>query len=136
MNDFIVQLKRKHELLLKVLELTQFQEDLIQNDDTDALLTNIGERQGLIDELDLIQAELPDKESLRQNTECMQLITVVNGVLNQIQEQDVKNEQAGLERMEHMREQLRKVNEGRKTVTGYDAPHGDEVAGQYLDKGK
>jgi len=136
MNDLIIQLKRKHELLLKVLELTRLQENLIQNDDTDALLTNIGERQGLIDDLDLIQAELPDKESLRQNTECLQLITVVNGVLNQIQEQDEKNEQAGLERMEYLRDQLRKVNDGRKSVIGYDAPRGDDVQGQYINKGK
>jgi hypothetical protein len=136
MNDLIIQLKRKHELLLKVLELTRLQETLIKNDNTDALLTTIGERQGLIDELDLIQAELPDKESLRQNTECLQLITVVNGVLNQIQEQDVKNEQAGLERMEHLREQLRKVSDGRRSVVGYDSPRGDDVQGHYINKGK
>ena len=136
MNEFISQLKRKHGLLLQVLELTRAQAALIENDDTDALLTNIGERQNLIDELDTIQAELPDKESLRQNSECLQLITVVNGVLNQIQAQDTENEQAGLRRMEFFRDQIRRVSDGRKSVVGYESPRGDDVQGHFINKGK
>lgn len=136
MNEFLTQLKRKHELLLKVLELTRLQEELILNDNTDELLSNIGKRQGLIDELDEIQAELPDKDSLKNNTDCLQLITVVNSVLNQIQEQDTKNEQAALLRMDALRDQLRKVSEGRKTITGYDNANKVDVSGIYINKGK
>lgn len=136
MNEFLTQLKRKHELLLEVLELTRLQEDLILNDNTDELLSNIGKRQGLIDELDAIQAELPDKESLRSNSECLQLITVVNSLLNQIQEQDTKNEQAALDRMDFLRGQMRKVNDARKTTAGYDSINKSAVSGIYINKGK
>lgn len=132
----MTQLKRKHELLLEVFELTRLQEDLILNDNTDELLSNIGKRQVLIDELDAIQAELPDKESLRNNSECLQLITVVNSVLNQIQEQDAKNEQAALDRMDYLRGQMRKVNDGRKTAAGYDSIKNSDVTGIYINKGK
>ena len=136
MNDFIVQLKRKHELLLNVLELTRAQGELIKNDNTDALLSNIGKRQVLIDELDGIQAELPNKETLRENSDCLQLITVVNGVLNEIQAQDKMNEEAALERMDYYREQIKKTNDGRRTVAGYDALKPGEAQGSYINKNK
>lgn len=136
MNDFMLQLGRKHELLSQVLELTKLQEDMILQDDTDALLTNIARRQKLIDELDEIQAELPDKETLRQNSECMKQITVVNGMLTQIQEQDAKNEKAALARMDDLRNQMRKVNEGRKTFSGYETGGAPDVSGIYINKGK
>ena len=137
MTDFLTQLRRKHELLIKVLELTEAQAGLISADETDALLANISKRQNLIDELDAIQAELPDREILSKNSECMTLITEVNGVLKKIQERDAKNEQAALARMEDLRGRMRKANEGRKAVSGYDTGASSELmSGIYVDKGK
>ena len=135
MNDFMAQLRKKHDLLLSVLELTGLQFELIQKDDTDSLLSNISKRQNLIDELDEIQAELPDRETLAQNGECMTLIATVNGILKKIQEQDRKNEQAALARMEQLRGEMRKMNGQRRTL-GYEAGASADLSGTYIDKEK
>jgi hypothetical protein len=126
-------LSEKLGLLRQVLEVTRLQPELIRQEDTDGLLRNIEDRQRLLDRLNAIQAELPSKETMRQDEECRALARETTKLLHEIQAQDARNEQAATERMALMREQLRKLGEGQKTVKGYDAsPAGPNAV--YFDK--
>lgn len=136
MNEFLTQLKRKRDLLLEVLTITQAQPQIIADEDTDTLLGNIGKRQMLIDELDAIQAEMPDRETLRGSPECLDLVTEVNGILKEIEAQDAQNERAALARMEELRGQIRKVNDGKKTFAGYESVGANQIGGIYINKQK
>jgi len=136
MTEFMRQLELKHKLLSEVLALTRQQTEFIISDDTDSLLTNIGERQKLIDRIDSIQTDLPDREALRADQECMALIKETNALLTAIQERDAENEKAALGRMDDLRSQLRKVNEGRKTYDGYETVGKNQIGGLYINKTK
>ncbi|MCL2085145.1 MAG: flagellar protein FliT [Oscillospiraceae bacterium] len=136
MNEFKVQLGRKRELLNQILDITERQAAVIEAEDTDALLTCISKRQNLIDELDAIQADLPSREALLGDGECVAMIGEINGILENIQANDARNEQAALNRMEELRSQLRKVNEGRKTYGGYETTGVNRIGGLYINKTK
>ena len=136
MNEFKARLARKRELLLQVLEITGRQLQVIEAEDTDELLVCIGKRQNLIDELDAIQAELPSREALLGDQECVGMIGEINGILERIQANDVRNEKAAIERMDDLREQIRKVNEGRKTYGEYETTGINQIGGLYINKKK
>ncbi|GHV09935.1 hypothetical protein FACS1894217_15010 [Clostridia bacterium] len=136
MEEFLQKLARKSELLTEILTLLRSQQALIEAEDTDELLTSIAKRQKLNDSLDEIQAELPDRETMRANPRCLELITATNATLKAIEEQDAKNERIGVERMDAMRAELRRVNEGRKTYDSYEATGSNQIGGIYINKKK
>lgn len=113
-------LTQKLRLLEEVLAVTKKQPSFIEADDTDSLLHNIEQRQKLLDALDAIQAELPTKEEMRQDEECKRLAVETTQILRQIQTQDALNEKAALEQMDKLRAQLRKLQDGNRTVQGYE----------------
>ncbi|GHU93943.1 hypothetical protein FACS1894208_04190 [Clostridia bacterium] len=136
MDEFIEKLGRKRDLIREVLGLTQAQTAFIENDDTDGLLTNIARRQKVIDKIDAIQAELPDKEAMRADPRCVTLITEVNAMLKAVEERDAFNEKAATSRMDALRDQMRKVNAGRKTFDGYEASGSNQIGGIYINQKK
>ncbi len=136
MTDLNLKLQQKYDLLTQVLALTKQQTEFIEADDTDSLLTNIGQRQVFIDQLDAIHADIPDKAVLQNDPASLRLISEVTNLLNAIQEQDTSNEQAALRRMEALREQLKKTQQGRKTFGAYEASSINEVGGLYINSSK
>jgi hypothetical protein len=136
MNDFLKQLERKRDLLNQVLQITGEQTEIIESEDTDALLTSIGNRQKLIDQLDAVQAELPDREALRANQQCIDLVNEIKVILKVIQEHDARNEKAARERSDALRAQIKKINDGRKTFGEYEGRGSDKIGGLYINKTK
>lgn len=126
--------ERTH-LLKSVLALTRLQPELLKSEDgTDALLTNISERQKLIDQINSLKEELASLPPLGYDTECDDLDNEARSVLREIQSQDAVNERLATERMEHLREKLKKNKEGRTAIRGYDSR--GTIDAVYFDKQK
>lgn len=135
--EFKKLLEGKMEIMRKILELTKKQPALMAQDDvTNDLMNNIQKRQELIDALDAIQARVPDMDMIRQDAECARMAADAQQLLIDIQKQDKLNEETALNKMEELREQLRKAKEGQTTFRGYEGSTSRDIGAIYFDKKK
>lgn len=126
-------LKQRNDLLEQVLDITQKQPALIQNEDTDLLLDNIARRQRLIDALLELTKDLPEESRRARDAECAALDERARATQAEIMRQDQINEKAAQTRLENIKAQLRKLRDGKTAFSGYEKIGGDPGA-TYFDK--
>lgn len=112
------------ELLREVFDLARAQRASLERDDIDEVLQLMGEREAIIERLAQLvdaAAEQPEnvlafpgaEESLRQD--ALALDTVIRGIL----EHDRENEAMLFEKVQQIREELPRLDQGRRLASAY-----------------
>lgn len=118
------------ELLREVFDLARAQRASLERDDIDAVLELMGERESIIERLARMveeAAETPDnvvtfpgsEDHARQD--ALALDTVIRGIL----EHDRQNEAMLFDKIEQLREELPRLQQGRRMASAY-RPSGSE----------
>ncbi|MDR3208015.1 MAG: flagellar protein FlgN [Oscillospiraceae bacterium] len=114
-------LQNKKEHLRAVLELTQAQEELIENLDLPGLMENLDSRQQHIQALETLDLSLPDRSVLLFERGGSQLAVEINALLDEIRALDTQNQQKARDCLVFLKGQMQKVSQGRRAGAGYDA---------------
>lgn len=115
------------ELLREVFDLARAQRASLERDDLDEVLALMGEREAIIERLARLAeaaAETPEnvvafpgaEEHTRQD--ALALDTVIRGIL----EHDRQNEAMLFEKIQQIREELPRLQQGRRLASAYRAP--------------
>ena len=126
-------LKQRNAMLERILEHTRKQPALVEEEQTDRLLENIGQRQNMIDELVKLTEDLPEESRRARDPECFALDRESHELYAKISEQDKVNEQAAQKRLDDIKERLRALRDGKTAFTAYEKVGGDPGA-TYFDK--
>lgn len=125
------------ELLREVFDLARAQRASLERDDIDAVLELMGEREAIIERLARLAeeaAETPEnivsfpgaEDHARQD--ALALDTVIRGIL----EHDRQNEAMLYEKVQELREELPRIQQGRRVAGAYRAP--SSAPGSYLSR--
>ena len=125
------------ELLREVFDLARAQRASLERDDIDSVLELMGEREAIIERLARLAeeaAETPDnvvtfpgaEDHARQD--ALALDTVIRGIL----EHDRQNEEMLYEKMQQLRDELPRLQQGRRVAGAYRAS--SSVPGTYVSR--
>ncbi|MCK9486268.1 MAG: flagellar protein FliT [Dehalococcoidia bacterium] len=125
------------ELLREVFDLARAQRASLERDDIDAVLDLMGEREAIIDRLARLAeqaAETPEnlvvlpgaEEHARQD--ALALDTVIRGIL----EHDRQNEEMLYDKVQQLREELPRLQQGRRLAGAYRAS--SSVPGSFVSR--
>lgn len=112
------------ELLREIFDLARAQRGSIERDDIEEVLALMGEREAIIERLARLaeeSAEMPDNvvsfpgSEDHERQDALALDTVIRGIL----EHDRQNEAMLFERMEELREELPRLQHGRRAANAY-----------------
>lgn len=146
LNELIMLMQKRINILTQINDLTLLQQDLIVND-TDKLVLNIEERQELIDRLkdinELIKSAYSEADFINaQNEEYNDEISALNSMkesanvmLESIYKIDQKNELAIKGKMEELRRSIKNINDNKKGITVYNMMS-SSTESLYFDKNR
>ncbi len=127
-------LKRKKELLLAILDISQKQVQYLKDDEIETLLKELQVRQGLIDEITALEKELSQDPSYQADG-SKKLINEIKNILKEIAALDKENCKVAEERVEQYKKQIRELKKDKSRIDFYKNLNGSSD-GIYIDKKK
>ncbi len=127
-------LVQKKELLKKMLLLTTDIRADLEQDRIEAFADAIGLRQQIIVQVDSLTKE-EQAFSAEEDIEIMMLKKEIRGIVAQTLQQDEENTALAQQKLEKYRDQIKKLNQSKKSVGGYTRPVGNEAA-YFVDSNK
>ncbi len=139
LENMIKLLKKKIEYLNSIYEKTETQYDVILKEDMEKLFGLIKEKQVSIDSIDKLDEVFLDQYTVFKNDnqveniseldsqkypqikELKDNIETINKLLNDIKEQEMKNNVELNKRFQSVKNKLKSVKKGKKMVKGYDS---------------
>jgi arsenate reductase-like glutaredoxin family protein len=132
-------LKRKMELLSKVLGITKAQKNYIADDDMEKLLSELDLRQKLIDEILMLDNSI-DRAYLKSlieqgDTQARELNDSVKRTLQEISAEDKKNISSAENKVTEYKEQIRIIKSEKNRMNSYSNSNANSD-GIFIDKKK
>ena len=132
--ECITLVEQKTGLLGRVLEVTSRQQEFLDAEEyTTRLMDNLEERQNLIDEINAVDKKLEEYLPYPHDARLLALADEQRSLIVEIAKQDESNERAARAHIEALKEKLRKLQEGKRGIEGYD-PAPFEQGANYIDK--
>lgn len=114
----------KKEILLEILKVTKKQEEALKGEDVDRFEDLLHQRQGLMDQLDLLHENKPEYKLQKEEQ-----------VLNEIIQVDTSNKQEYYRQYKEVQEKLKKLRSQKKVGEVYLNPYErSQEEGIFFDK--
>ncbi len=137
--QLVEMLEKKTGLLSAVLKITKSQKNYIADEDADKLLSELDERQKLIDEILRVDS-LIDRTYMNQlveegDTRVSSLFNEIKTLLKYISEEDKSNIKEAEEKVSEYKNQIKKLKNDKARLNTYtsSAPYSDGI---FIDKKK